>query len=67
MGLSTSRTLSTWFSSAIIRLALTTKPLPGKPSCASGASLAAALKPLGSKLDYDRIKITRPEIAEMLR
>lgn len=29
--------------------------------------LAAALKPLGLKLDYERIKTTRPQIAEMLR
>ncbi len=29
--------------------------------------LAAALKPLGFKLDYERIKMTRPSIAEMLR
>lgn len=29
--------------------------------------LGAALSPLGLKLDYERIKTTRPEIAEMLR
>jgi peptidoglycan/LPS O-acetylase OafA/YrhL len=29
--------------------------------------LGAALEPLGLKLDYERIKMTRPEIAEMLR
>jgi ankyrin repeat protein len=29
--------------------------------------LGAALEPLGLKLDYERIKMTRPRIAEMLR
>lgn len=29
--------------------------------------LAAALAPLGLELDYERIKMTRPKIAEMLR
>ena len=30
-------------------------------------SLGAAVEPLGLKLDYERIKMTRPQIAEMLR
>ena len=30
-------------------------------------AIGAALKPLGLKLDYDHIKTTRPEIAEMLK
>ena len=30
-------------------------------------SIGKALKPLGLKLDYERIKMTRPKIAEMLR
>jgi hypothetical protein len=30
-------------------------------------SIGKALKPLGLELDYDRIKITRPKIAEMLQ
>jgi len=30
-------------------------------------SIGKALKPLGFKLDYERIKMTRPKIAEMLR
>ena len=30
-------------------------------------SIGEALKPLGLRLDYERIKITRPKIAEMLR
>jgi ankyrin repeat protein len=30
-------------------------------------SIEKALKPLGFRLDYERIKITRPKIAEMLR
>ena len=30
-------------------------------------SIGKSLKPLGLKLDYERIKKTRPEIAEMLR
>ena len=30
-------------------------------------SIGKALKPLGLRLDYERIKMTRPKIAEMLR